>query len=155
MPFQPRFKAICTAWAFTGAASYIQRMDALRRALADDPRVDYALLFGSSARGSAHPGSDLDVAVGMGSRARLEPRDIGDLVSRLEHAAGRPVDVLLLEEAPPAVAYRVFRDGRVLVEKDHRALVARKTRAILEYVDFRPLEELAARGALAAAAHCR
>jgi len=130
-------------------------MDALRQVLADDPRVDYALLFGSSARGSAHRGSDLDVAVGLRSRARLEPRELGDLVSRLEHAAGRAVDLLLLDEAPPAVAYRVFRDGLVIVEHDHRALVARKTRAILEYLDFRPLEELAARGVLSAAAHGR
>lgn len=130
-------------------------MKGLRRALADDPRIDYALLFGSSARGTAHPGSDLDVAVGLRPPARLGPREIGELVSRLEGAAGRAVDLLLLDEAPPSVAYRVFRDGRILVEKDHRALVARKTRAILEYLDFRPLEDLAARGVLAAAAHGR
>jgi predicted nucleotidyltransferase len=130
-------------------------MDALRQVLADDVRVDYALLFGSSARGSAHCRSDLDVAVGLRSGVRLDPRELGDLVSRLEHAAGRPVDLLLLDEAPPAVAYRVFRDGRVIVENDHRAPAARKTRAILEYLDFRPLEELAARGVLSAAAHGR
>jgi hypothetical protein len=52
-------------------------------------------------------------------------------------------------------AYRVFRDGSALVVKDRAALVARKTRAILEYLDFRPIEELAARGAIAAAAHGR
>jgi hypothetical protein len=41
------------------------------------------------------------------------------------------------------------------VEKDRGALVERKTRAILEYLDFRPIEELAARGVLAAAARGR
>jgi hypothetical protein len=30
----------------------------------------------------------------------------------------------------------VFRDGRVIFERDHRALVERKARAILEYLDF-------------------
>jgi len=34
-------------------------------------------------------------------------------------------------------------------------MVERKTRAILEYLDFQPIEELCARGALAAAAHGR
>ena len=128
-------------------------MEALRQALADDSRITYALLFGSSARGSAHRASDLDVAIGL--RSPINPSELGQLVSLLERATGRPIDLLLLDEAPPAVAYRVFRDGRVIVEKDHRALVACKTRAILQYLDFRPLEELAARGVLAAAAHGR
>ena len=146
--------ALHTTWN-AATACYSRRVDALRRALAEDPRVDYALLFGSSARGSAHAVSDLDIAVGLNSRTRLEVLELGDLVSRLEHATGRSIDLLVLDEAPPAIAYRVFRDGRVIVEKDHRALVERKTRAILEYLDFRPLEELAARGVLTAAAHGR
>ncbi len=140
---------------FPGTACYSHRMDALRRALEDDPRVTYAVLFGSTARGTARRDSDLDIAVGLRSRTRIEARELGDLVSRLEGAAGRPVDLLLLDEAPPAVAYRVFRDGRLIVEHDHRALVERKTRAILEYLDFRPFEDLAARGVLTAAGHGR
>jgi predicted nucleotidyltransferase len=130
-------------------------VDALSRVLAEDPRVEYALLFGSSARGSAHPGSDLDVAIGLRSPGRIEPRALGDLVASLERASGRCVDVLLLDEAPPAVAYRVFRAGRVLLEKNHQALVARKARAILEYLDYRPFEERVARGVLTAAADGR
>jgi uncharacterized protein len=134
-------------------ACYSQRVEALRRALADDPRIAYALLFGSSARGAAHAGSDLDIAVGL--QSRIDPLELGELVSRLEHATGRSVDLLVLDEAPPSIAYRVFREGRVIVENDHRALVECQARAILEYLDFRPLEELAARGVLMAVAHGR
>jgi predicted nucleotidyltransferase len=130
-------------------------MDALRDALSGDVRVEYALLFGSRARGSARQDSDLDIAIGSSARARIGALELGDLVARLEHVSGRTVDLVILDEAPPALAYRIFRDGRVIVEKDHRALVARKVRAILEYLDFRPVEELAARGVLAAAAHGR
>jgi predicted nucleotidyltransferase len=130
-------------------------MDALRDALAGDARVAYALLFGSRARESAREDSDLDIAIGSSARTRIGALELGDLVARLEHVSGRTVDLVILDEAPPALAYRIFRDGRVIVEKDHRALVARKVRAILEYLDFRPVEELAARGVLAAAAHGR
>jgi hypothetical protein len=49
----------------------------------------------------------------------------------------------------------VFRDSLVLVERNHRALAERKARAILGYLDFRPLEEVAVRGVLAAAARGR
>ena len=130
-------------------------MDALRNVLAEDPRIAYALVFGSNARGTAHAGSDLDIAVGLESRTRLRALDLGGLVARLERASGHSVDVVVVDEAPAAVAYRVFRDGRVIVEKNHRTLVEHKTRAILEYLDFRPIEALAARGVLAAAAHGR
>ena len=131
-------------------------MEALQRVLADDPRVAYALLFGSGARGDTHEGSDLDVAIAFRAGVMADTHALGDLVSALEGAAGgRRIDLLLIDEAPPPVAYRAFRDGVVLVENDHRAFAARKARAILEYLDFRPVEALAARGVLSAAAHGR
>jgi predicted nucleotidyltransferase len=126
-------------------------MEAIREILAGDPRVAYALLFGSSARGQARAGSDLDLAIGLARRVELSAIEIGELVSRLESAAGKPVDLVILDEAPPAVAYRVFRDGFELMVRDRKALVNRKARAILEYLDFRPIEELCASGVLAAA----
>jgi hypothetical protein len=72
-------------------------------------------------------------------------------VSRLESAAGKRVDLVLLEEVPPAIAYRFFRDGVEILVRDRSALVNRKARAILEYLDFRPIEELCASGVLTAA----
>lgn len=128
-------------------------MTSLRRALQSDPRLAYALIFGSAARGSGRPDSDLDIAVGLMAGIRLETEDIGALISSLEEATGRSIDLVLLDEAPPALAYRVFRDGQVILERDRPALVQRKTRAILEYLDFRPIEAIAVRGVLAAAAH--
>jgi uncharacterized protein len=130
-------------------------VDAVRQVLAEHPQVGYALLFGSRARGSAHEGSDMDVAIGLIGGARLAPLALGDLVSRLEQSSGTTVDLLLLDEAPPGVAYRVFRDGRPIVVKDARALAARKARAILEYLDFRPVEDLLSRGVLSATARGR
>ncbi len=130
-------------------------IEALRRVLAKDPRVAYALVFGSSARGEASAHSDVDVAVGLGTGVHLTALEQGELAARLEDAVGKPVDLVLLEESPPGLAYRVFRDGRMIVERDRKALVERKARAILEYLDFQPIEELCARGVLEAATHGR
>ena len=130
-------------------------MDAVCQVLLDDSRVEFALLFGSAAGGTAHAGSDVDVAIGLERATRLTALELGDLVSRLERAAGRAVDLLVLNDAPSPVAYRVFRDGRMIVEKNHKALVDCKVGAILEYLDFRPAEALAVRGVLRAAAHGR
>ena len=83
-------------------------MEALRKVLAEDSRIAYALVFGSTARGTAHASSDLDVAVGLEPSVRLGAIELGNLIS-----------------------------------------------SILEYLDFRPIETLASRGVLAAAAHGR
>ncbi|HEX9822135.1 MAG TPA: nucleotidyltransferase domain-containing protein [Methylomirabilota bacterium] len=126
-------------------------LNALRQALEAEPAVAYALLFGSTARGTGHPGSDADVAVELAAGAARDVRALGGLAARLESAAGRRVDLVLLDEAPAPLAYRIFRDGRVLVERDRAALVARKARVLLEYLDFKPVEERCAAGILRAA----
>ncbi len=54
----------------------------------------------------------------------------------------------MLDEAPPGLAYRIFRDGRPLVVHDEPALKTRLARAILEYLDFKPVEDLFARSIL-------
>jgi predicted nucleotidyltransferase len=130
-------------------------IETIRPALEPDPRIAYALVFGSTARGTARARSDVDVALGLVTGVRLSALDVGELASRLEAAAGRPVDLVLLDEAPPGLAYRVFRDGQVIFARDRRAMSERKARAILEYLDFRPVEEACARGVLAAAARGR
>ena len=107
------------------------------------------LVFGSRARGDARQDSDLDLAVG--APAGFDARDLGDLIGRLESASGLTVDLVLLDEASPALAYRVFRDGEVVLDRDHGALVARKAKAVLDYLDFKPIEDLCAAGALAVA----
>jgi len=116
-------------------------IDRLRGVLEADSRIAYALLFGSRSRGSAHRRSDTDVAIGLARGERLSAADLGELLSRLETAARGNVDLVLLDEAGPALAYRVFRDGRVVFERDRSALIDRKARAILDYLDFRPVEE--------------
>jgi hypothetical protein len=72
-------------------------------------------------------------------------------VSRLEEAAGAAVDLVILDEAGPGVAYRAFRDGRPILVREARDLAERKARAILEYLDWKPVEEQFTRAALEAA----
>ena len=123
-------------------------LDEIGRVLQADARIAFALVFGSRARGSSHAGSDVDVAVGLAAGTALDAMDVGRLVSALEAAAGRSVDLVLLDEAPPGLAYRVFRDGQPLVVNDRAALTRRLARAILDYLDFKPVEDQFTRAVL-------
>ncbi len=130
-------------------------MDTIETILAADPRISFALRFGSTARGHSHSHSDVDLGIGLVDGAELGRRELADLCSRLDSAAGGAVDLALMHEAPPGLAYRIFRDGVVILERDHRALAARKARAILKYLDFQPVEDLCARGVPARASDGR
>jgi len=127
--------------------------DELREILVKDRHVDCAWLFGSMARGDAGPLSDVDVAVLLDPSVPPEARlDIATaLVEHLERLCGR-VDLVLIDEAPPALRHRVFREGLLLFERDVRRRVAFEVRAIQEYLDFQPLAEVYDRALIARAA---
>jgi hypothetical protein len=52
------------------------------------------------------------------------------------------VHLVVLNDAPPGLTYRIFKDGTPLLIRDAAAYKSRLARAILEYLDFRPVEEL-------------
>jgi hypothetical protein len=81
--------------------------------------------------------------------------ELGALISHLESATGRTVDLTLLDEAPPGLAYRVFREGIVVLDRDHEAHVSRKAKAVLEYLDGQPVEALFVRGGSGGNTHGR
>jgi predicted nucleotidyltransferase len=103
----------------------------LGAALADRPEVAAAYLFGSAARGDASGLSDTDVGVlladGPGNLLRYRARLIEDLSRALE---GGPVDVVLLDEVPPAVAARAVREGQLVLCRDDVRRVRFEVRAL-------------------------
>lgn len=100
---------------------YVRRswelISSLRTALRTEHNVRLALLFGSAARGTALPGSDVDVLVAVRD-PRLER--IVELTAKLTAATGRGVDVVRLEDAEsePSFLADVIADGRVLVDRE-------------------------------------
>jgi predicted nucleotidyltransferase len=100
--------------------------------------VTYLILFGSVARGDAHDRSDVDLAVG----GNLDARDLLQLELDLERALGRPTQLVTVSRAAPALRARIFRDGIVLWERDRAARVRDHARAIVEYLDYQPVEAI-------------
>jgi predicted nucleotidyltransferase len=86
----------------------------IRQALLDGPPLRLAILFGSRARGTARPDSDVDIAV-LPVDPALSLHDEGRLTATLERAAGAPVDLVRLDHAPLALRWRIARDGIVLL----------------------------------------
>ena len=96
-------------------------VQAIRECLRGRLDVRLALVFGSRARGTATPTSDVDVAVGAPGV------DLLDLTAELSRATGLEVDVVDLEHAGVPLLARIVREG-VLVH-EHRSGTAATWRA--------------------------
>jgi uncharacterized protein len=85
-------------------------VDRLRRALAGRSDVRVAVLFGSEARSTAGPGSDVDIAVDAPGA------DLLDLIAMLSVTLEREVDVVSLDDATMPLLERLMREGIVVHE---------------------------------------
>jgi predicted nucleotidyltransferase len=100
-------------------------------------------LYGSRARGTARPGSDLDLAVLLSappaSTLRSVARDIEDVVERTLRI---PVEAVVLNRAPADLVHRVLRDGILVLDRDRASRLRFEVRARNEYFDLAPLRRL-------------
>jgi predicted nucleotidyltransferase len=85
------------------------------------------------ARGEARSSSDLDVGIVFGSVPA--PAELDRLTTDLETAAGRRVDVVVLNEAAPLLVHETIRAGRLIVCRDEDERVSFQTRATMRYLD--------------------
>jgi predicted nucleotidyltransferase len=103
------------------------------------PGVRLAAAFGSVARGQAHTRSDVDLAV------VLEPDTAEqrlDVAAALERGAGRPLDLIHLDAAPPLLRFEIARDGILLLERHPHEWADFRTRAMLDWWDWAPLSRM-------------
>jgi predicted nucleotidyltransferase len=113
--------------------------------LAARPAVLAGYVFGSVASGRQRPDSDIDIAILADSRLmRKDPlRYRLDLMSDLGSALKRSdVDVVLMNEAPPALAHNIVTKGVLVFERSRSARIAFQVRALNVFLDTEPMRQL-------------
>jgi len=112
----------------------------LERALERTPGVLAGYLFGSTVEGGARPPADLDLAVlWVPEMTPLERFGAAmDLAGRVEAGLSprRPVDVVDLADAPPALLLRAVTRGRLVFERDRARRVGWEAAASSRAIDF-------------------
>ena len=112
--------------------------------LFDASDVVLAYLFGSEAKGTTHPESDIDIAVLLSNQvpeAEYGQRVV-DLNTELIGIFQRDaIDVALLNTAPPLLAFQVVRHGVVIYDPHHR-YVSFYIDTFNRYEDTQPLRDL-------------
>ena len=99
------------------ARSHWGLLKTLRWTLRSERNVRLAVLFGSTAIGEDHPGSDVDLLI---AHRNPEQRALASLRRRLRGAVGKPVHVVSLDQAKsaPSLFADILAEGRVLIDRD-------------------------------------
>jgi predicted nucleotidyltransferase len=104
--------------------------------------VDAAYVYGSVARGTATPLSDVDVALLLKDTISGTDRLKLELIIQadIETACGlSPVDVRAINDAPLMVQGRIVQQGRRVYERDRRHRVHFEVMTRKLYFDFAPV----------------
>jgi len=121
----------------------MEMLERLKQQAAAWPELKLAVLFGSTARGQARPKSDVDLGI------LLDPYS-PDLRFRVEaelgRAAGRPVDVVLLDDAPSLLRFEIAREGILLFQREDHFWTNFKARAMVDWWDWAPTHRMIAAG---------
>jgi predicted nucleotidyltransferase len=118
---------------------------ALADAVAAERDVIAAWLFGSVARGTAGPLSDIDVALAFasaGDRDAVCGRVIDALARRLRTGC---IDLVVFDRTSIPLRARIIREGRRVVCRDRRTCERLAVDAVMRDLDFRPVRDRAFR----------
>jgi len=108
----------------------------LRAVVAAGPPAHFFALFGSQATGTAHAGSDIDVAwlpadpeIPLGAELALQ--------AEMTRVAGRDVDLVRVDRTTTVCRMEIARHG-VLLAGDRQAFARFRAEAIAEFLDYEP-----------------
>ena len=92
--------------------------NAIRRLVArlgTEPSVRRVILFGSRARGTAQPRSDVDLAVEAPTASTRDWLRLADMAEEADTLLS--IDLVRLDEAPLELRERIFAEGQALYER--------------------------------------
>ena len=108
--------------------------------------VSSLYIFGSAAIGKETAESDVDIAVLISDRKK-GGKTTYESLRKAYYAASpkfalRPVDIVILNTAPPFLKHRIIKTGKILFDRNRRMRVRFTANAIIEYLDYKPIEDL-------------
>jgi len=119
-------------------------IDEVRGFIRKQECVRVAYLFGSHAKDTAGPLSDLDVAVLLDERLNKQERF--DLKLKLINGIAfilktDNLDIVVMNEAPLLLNYNIIKEGKILDSKDEAERVRFETHILSQYLDRRYYDE--------------
>jgi len=99
------------------------------------PYVNAVILFGSYAKGRIKPLSDIDICVIAEKNMSIEQR------VTITGLSSDKLDISIFWDLQLAIQFRVFKEGKVLFNRDWLTLHRIRIKTVKEYLDFLPIIE--------------
>ncbi len=112
---------------------------------ADQPDIEFAVLFGSSASNKMSPLSDLDIAVFFNTdlnNLEMGNRQIEITAELMELLHINRIDIVILNIANPFLRYQVIKNGQLICSKDIKKYYHFKASSLSIYQERKPLYDL-------------
>ncbi|MHB1420672.1 MAG: type VII toxin-antitoxin system MntA family adenylyltransferase antitoxin [Bacillota bacterium] len=103
---------------------------------AERQEVIAAYLFGSRAEGVAREKSDTDIAVLLSEEIKDTFAYRIEIADELERLVKTPVDLILLREAPLLLQFLIFKNGKIIFERDADQRAYYQMRVLGKYYDY-------------------
>lgn len=105
--------------------------------------IDFALLFGSYARGTQKNLSDIDIAIYTNRSIGLLEQ--GDIISFLEDRFEKKIDLVLLnnlEKENAKMAFNIVNNHKIIFSKQKQKYIDFKANTYKYYLDLQPMYEM-------------
>lgn len=122
----------------------LNRIPLVVEEVSNQPDVQALYAFGTIATGELQPLSDLDFGILLSEHLdkiqRLKTHlDLIALFNRV--FSTDEVDLVLMNDAPPRFAFNIIKDGKLLFQRDKKALVNFRERVVMSHLDFIPVKK--------------
>ena len=118
-------------------------IEILRKLLEPYDFIDFALLFGSYAKGKQTFLSDIDIAIF--TNRSIDLFEQGNLISLLEENLNKKVDLVLLnnlEKNDAKMAFNIVSNHKVILNRSNKKYVDFKADTYKYYFDLQPMYEM-------------
>ena len=111
----------------------------IANALKKYKNISFAILFGSQARMSQHPASDIDIAIYFDEKPGYEEiiNIISDIAEVLQISEDKIDITILNHEISLELRYKIFRDGVIIFSRDMDKLRRFRNLSLSLYLDYK------------------
>lgn len=102
--------------------------------------VLFCYIFGSFACHSFNSKSDVDIAVYLDKRNKVDFFEKRlELISEISRALKKEADILILNTAPLFLKYVVLKEGKLIFSRNENQRIEFELKTINDYFDFKPI----------------
>ena len=107
----------------------------VRTVLEKHPYINFAYVFGSYATGKIGWKRDVDIAIHV--NRKISWKEHVTLIHEIEDAVKKPVDLIILNEAPPILAYEIISKGKPILTRNNQLKTEVEVKIMHEYLDLK------------------